>query len=82
MYRYRRGVDKLDAANKPPRVALSSARILTLPRPVDPHPGSTVELTFLDPLAVGENDELWVCLRRKAGVLDYRGRPATGPATG
>ncbi|MHC4514108.1 MAG: hypothetical protein ACYTGW_08250 [Planctomycetota bacterium] len=81
VFRYRKDVDKLDATNKPPRVALSAARILSLPRPIDPHPGSTVELTFADPAAVGVKDQLWVRLRDQDGVLDYWGRPPTGPAT-
>ena len=64
---------------------IAEARVLSLPRPVDPYPGSTVELVLADPKAVrarGESgqppDQIWVLVKPKGGVMDYRGRPPTG----
>ncbi len=67
-----------EAGEIPPRqLAVAGVRIRSMPPPVDPYPGCTVELTFQDPSQIHAGDHVFVNLQPEFMVQDYRGRGVT-----
>jgi len=71
-----------EGAAKSTGLVPTSTHVVSRPRPLDPHPGCTVRLTFANTDAVQSGDTVYVLVKGKGGVRDYRGRGLSGTDPG